>query len=222
MNRATGTSDDLRAAFASLSTSAAGGPECPSADAIWDAVTGAAPSAQASAIVEHTSRCFACAEAWRLARELGARPIAGPGALPAGRGFLGAGPGRWTALAAMAVLAAGLGVFVALRRAAPPIVMRAGEEVAIRSLVPESTPLSREGCILRWSEPAAGARYTVRVGTEDLSPVAFVDRLEQAEYAIPAKDLEEIPPGSVIVWQVEAVLPDGRRVASPGFRNQLE
>lgn len=214
--------EDLGSAFASLSVSAVAGPDCPPPEAIWDAVTGAASPVRAAEIVEHTSRCFACAEAWRLARELGARPVAGSGALPARRGFLGAGPGRWTALAAMAVLAAGLGFFVVLRRAAPPIVMRAGEEAAIHSLVPESTPLSREDCILRWSAPAAGARYTVRVGTEDLSPVALVERLELAEYSIPAKDLEKIPSGSVIVWQVEAVLPDGRRVASPGFRNRLE
>jgi hypothetical protein len=109
-----------------------------------------------------------------------------------------------------------------LRRGQPPVVMRAGEEIAIRSLVPESAPLPREACVLKWSEPAGGARYTVRVGTEDLSPVARAENLDRAEYTVPAKDLERIPPASVLVWRVEAVLPDGRRIASPGFRNRLE
>jgi hypothetical protein len=114
------------------------------------------------------------------------------------------------------------GLVVILRRGAPPVVMRAGEEVAIRSLVPESAPLPREACVLRWSEPAGGARYTVRVGTDDLSPIALGENLDQTEYRVQAKDLEKVPPGAVIVWRVEAVLPDGRRIASPGFRNRLE
>lgn len=216
MNRAPESTDELKAAFASLSEKAVGTPGCPAAEAIWDAVTGAASPALASQVVEHTSRCFACAEAWRLAHEFGGRPIAEPGR---------AGPGlrSWTALAAAVItLAAGTGIVLMLRRGTPPVVMRAGEEVAIQSLVPETTPLARNACVLKWSELAAGARYTVRVGSEDLSPISYVENLDRNEFTIPPADLETLPPGSVIVWRVEAVLPDGRRVASPGFRNRVE
>jgi hypothetical protein len=216
MSQTPGLPEDLKAAFASLSESAIGGPDCPSPEAIWECATGGGSPDRASAVVDHTSRCFACAEAWRLARAFGARTIPEPGSA-------GSPPAwTWTALAAaVVVVAAGIGV-VALRRGAPPVVMRAGEEVAIRSLVPESAPLPREACVLRWSEPAAGARYTVRVGSEDLSPIALRENLDRTEYRVQAKDLEKMPPGSAIVWRVEAVLPDGRRIASPGFRNRLE
>jgi len=225
--------EDLKAAFASLSESAVSGPDCPAPGEIWDCATGRGPGARASAIVDHTSRCFACAEAWRLARELSASSTAAPGsegAAPASRaagagakpaGLKRSGLGRWTALAAMVTLLAAAGV-VLFRRTAPPDVMRAGDEVVIRSLVPESEPLRKAACVLKWSEPVAGARYTVRVGAEDLSPIALAENLERAEYTLEPKALEKLPPGSAIVWRVEAVLPDGRRIASPGFRNRLE
>lgn len=222
MNDATRSPGDLKTAFAALSESAGGGPDCPPPEAIWDAVTGVATPARAAAIVDHTSRCFACAEAWRLAREFGAQSIPAPGSAGSTPAARIQGLRAWTVLAAAVVtVVAGLGVVI-LRRSAPPVVMRAGEEVAIVSLVPEAIPLRREECILTWSEPAAGARYTVRVGTEDLSPVALADRLDRAEYTISAKDLEKLPAGSVLVWRVEAVLPDGHRITSTGFRNRLE
>jgi hypothetical protein len=207
--------EDLRATFASLSESAVGGPECPSPEEIWESATGGGDRVRASTVVDHTSRCFACAESWRLARAFSGQPISSPAA---------GNPGRrtWTALiAAVVVLSGGIGV-VMLRRGVPPDAMRAGEEVTIRSLVPESSPLPREACVLRWSEPIGGARYTVRVGTEDLSAIALAENLDRAEYRVLEKDLEMIPSGSAIVWRVEAVLPDGRRIASPGFRNRVE
>ncbi|HKQ18800.1 MAG TPA: hypothetical protein VJW75_03535 [Candidatus Eisenbacteria bacterium] len=226
--------EDLRAEFATLSASAVGGPDCPPPEAIWDAVTGAASSAAASAVVDHTSRCFACAEAWRLARELHGPARAEPGSMSgsepgSAQGSTGRAPAirdpairNWTALAAaVVVLSAGVGILM-LRRQTPTVVMRAGEEVTIASLTPESVPLPKQACVLKWSEPAGGARYTVRVGSEDLSPVAHAENLDRNEFTIPPADLEKLPPGSVIVWRVEAALPDGRRLASPGFRNRLE
>ncbi|HET8945564.1 MAG TPA: hypothetical protein VFQ07_01160 [Candidatus Polarisedimenticolia bacterium] len=211
--------EDLKAVFASLSESAAGGPDCPPAGEIWEAATGALTGGRASAVVEHTSRCFACAEAWRLAREFGARSVPEGGAA-SGPAFRVPAAGTWAALAAAVIVIAGLGV-VMFRRNEPAPVMRAGDEVAIRSLVPETTPLPREACLLKWSEPAPGARYTVRVGSEDLSAIALAQNLDKAEYKVEAKDLEKLPPGSKIVWRVEATLPDGRRIASPAFANRL-
>lgn len=222
MNRAPHSPEDLEAAFASLSESAVSGPDCPTPGEIWETARGGESPVRASAVVDHTSRCFACAEAWRLAREISGRRIPEPGS--AGSTPTSRVPGlrTWTALTAAAVVVtAGLGVLM-YRRSTPPFVMRAGEEVAIHSLVPESAPLPREGCVLRWSKAADGARYTVRVGTEDLAPIALAENLDQPEYTVQIKDLEKVPPGSAFVWRVEAVLPDGRRLASPGFRNRLE
>lgn len=232
MNEAPRSSKDLQDAFVSLSERAVPGPDCPPAGAIWEAVTAEASQERASAVVEHMSGCFACAEAWRLAREFGARAVPEGGAAPGsasripggsmgvpGTGSRVPGAGTWFALAAALVVIVGVGVM--LRRTEPPPVMRAGDEVAIRSLVAEATPLPREDCVLKWSEPAPGARYTVRVGLEDLSPIALAQNLDRAEYKVEPKDLEKVPPGSKIIWRVEAALPDGRRIASPTFANRL-
>ena len=222
MNQPPPLPEDLRDTFAALSLSAVPRPDCPAPEAIWEAATGAAPAASAAAVVEHTSGCFACAEAWRLARAVADTAIAAPGSTGSAPSSGAFGGRTWILLAAAVVtVTAGLGVLT-LRRSEAPVVMRAGEEVAIRSLVDESTPLARAHCVLKWSEPAPGARYTVRVGTEDLAPVAHVADLDRAEYTVPAQDLEKLPAGSVLVWRVEAVLPDGRRIDSPGFRNRLE
>jgi hypothetical protein len=214
--------EDLRATFASLSESAVGGPDCPAPEAIWEVVTGAGSSPRASTLVEHMGRCFACAEAWRLAYEFRGAAGAEPGSTGSASAPRVPGIRMWTVLAAAVVtLAAGVTIMMQ-RPGAPPLVMRAGEEAAIASLVPETTSLSREACVLKWSEPAAGARYTVRVGTEDLSPVALAENLDRPEFKVETKDLEKVPPGAAIVWRIEAVLPDGRRIASPGFRNRVE
>lgn len=210
----------LRADFASLSADAVPGPDCPVPDAIWEALRGELPAASTAAMVEHTTRCHACAEAWRLGREL-AGPVSAVGRVVRPRMF--SGPAVWAGLAAAALLivVAGIGIFM------PPEgrqqdVMRAGAELEIRSLVPETAPLPRSACVLKWSEPAAGARYTIRVGTPDLTTIATARSLEKPEYQVSANSLEKLPPGATIVWRVEADLPDGRRIASQAFLNRVE
>ena len=63
-----GALDSLRDAFAA--DTAPAGTECPSPGRIWDAIRGELDPADAAMLVDHVASCGACAEAWRLAREL--------------------------------------------------------------------------------------------------------------------------------------------------------
>lgn len=213
--------EQLRAGFASLAANATPGSDCPDPDEIWMSLRGELSARPAARIVAHTARCHACAEAWRLGRELGGQPPA------ASRGvatmFRAPALGVWASLAAAALLLVVAGIGIVWPPAShQPGVTRASAEAEIRSLVPETAPLPRDACLLRWSVPAAGARYTLRVGLEDLTPIASARGLEKPEYQIPAKNLEKAAPGSTIVWRVEADLPDGRRISSQSFTNRIE
>jgi hypothetical protein len=215
-------SEELRQAFAALSASAVAGPDCPSPDAIWEAVRGEASASAAATVVEHTSRCFVCAEAWRLGHEFAGQILPELAAGSSARAFRAPMFGIWASLAAAALLVvAAIGLMLP-GRLHQPIVTRAGEESVIVSLVPETTPLPRDAFLLRWSKLADNARYSIRVGTEDLTSIAFQQNLLQPEYQVPSKSLEEIPPGATIIWRVEADLPDGRHMASATFKNKLE
>jgi len=209
--------DELRRRFASLSAEAVPGDSCPSAEAIWDALRGEAPPAETESVVAHTAGCPTCAEAWRLGRE-----FAGKGSAAARKPLSRrARPWATLALAAALVLVAGLALERSLR-GPEPIVTRSGEESGIRSIVPETAVLHRQSCRLRWSEAGVGARYVVRVGAEDLTAIATSASLDKPEYVVPETSLEKLPSSATIVWRVEASLPDGRKVASPAFKNKVE
>ncbi len=48
--------------------------ECPESDLLWEAAHGKLALEERKTIVRHTMRCQECAQAWRVARRLGARP----------------------------------------------------------------------------------------------------------------------------------------------------
>lgn len=213
----------LRAAFAAPAAAAPDPESCPAPEKIWEAVRGELPPAGLRQVIEHTARCEACAEDWRLAAELERQSAAAaetaPGKVLQGR-F-----GRWRPLMAAAALAAGLLVAVGLYRTAlnpgQPTYREAGSE-AIHSLVPESQALPRQGAVLRWSPVPGAESYDVRISTEDLRPVLSAQSLKTASYAIPASALAGLPPGSKLLWQVDAVSPDGSRHSSPTFTVEVK
>ena len=129
-------------------------------------------------------------------------------------------------LAAAAVLVLAAGVALQLRRplsspsSAP---FRAESDPAeIRSLLPAKGLLARANCVLRWTGVSADARFGVIVATEDLSVLTKARELSSPEYRVPPEILAPLPHGARLVWRVEAVLPDGRRVASFSFVNILD
>lgn len=76
-------------------------------------------------------------------------------------------------------------------------------------------PLSRNEFRLQWSSDVEdAASFTLRVTTQDLAPVYEERGLTGTTARVPATALEAFPPGTVLLWRVEAVEPDGRRHAS--------
>jgi hypothetical protein len=214
----------LRAVFAALAEHAAPTSLCPEPAALWSAVSGEAPPSEARRLVLHTAECPACAEAWRLARELRERSPAvnDPVAPSAAR------PRRWNVGAALGAAAAGVVLATAVAliargpgRAIPPA-FRDGEAPVLRSLVSESRLLPRGQCVLRWTSGPPGTRYALRVVTETLDPIERVQGLDRAEHQVPEAKLRSLAPGSRLLWQVEAARPDGTRQTSATFVSRLE
>ena len=95
-------------------------------------------------------------------------------------------------------------------------------DTTIESRLAEGEALAADRFILRWSPGPEGTRYDVRVTDRRLEHLARAVSLERPEYTVSAAVLAGLEPGSVVLWQVEMVLPDGRRFASRTFATRLE
>jgi hypothetical protein len=221
----------LRAAFATAD--APPDPRsCPAAETVWSAVRGELPPARMREVVEHTARCSACAEDWRLAAELNRQQAADAededaGAAPGRMGRVVHGRfGRWRPLAAAAALAAGLLVAVGVYHQGSfgpqePAYREAGH-AGIRSLVPAGAALPRKAAVLRWSPLEGATGYDIQVSTEDLKSVATAKGLSAAQYRISEGALAPLPHGTKLLWRVDALRADGSHQASPTFSTPLE
>ncbi|HSS50422.1 MAG TPA: hypothetical protein VLX28_15905 [Thermoanaerobaculia bacterium] len=230
MNQDTQELARLRAAFAAPADDSPAAEDCPSPETIWSAVRGELPPQALREVVDHTARCAACAEDWRLAvevnRQAEAEEETAPGRIPdnviTGRfGRLG----NWRSVAAAAALAAGLLVAVGIYREAvvpSPPTYRASQESTVRSLLAPGQALPRQAAILRWTPVAGATSYDVSVSTEDLRQVASTHGQTAAAYQLPKEALASLPPGAKLLWQVDAVFPDGHRVTSPTFTTPLQ
>ncbi|MEW6366739.1 MAG: hypothetical protein AB1714_19085 [Acidobacteriota bacterium] len=220
--------DRLRRAFAELSSRAAPREDCPQPDQIWDAVSGKIERQVTSEVIEHTIVCPVCAEAWRLARRLtedlteieGCVPQIEPQRVAHWPWY------RMALLAAAAVLVVAVGLDQYIRRRGGSIAeepsYRGSPGQTIRSLLAEDAVLRRDQFILRWTPGPAGSRYTLRVATTDLTILDAVSGIATAEYRVPPSTLADLPSGTQVAWQVEAVLPDGSRIRSPTFFVRVE
>ena len=71
MNQEPGELETFREAFRSLAETAQPTPTCPEPEKLWEAARGEAAPGDLRDVVDHTASCPACAEAWRLAVEIG-------------------------------------------------------------------------------------------------------------------------------------------------------
>jgi len=217
--------DPLRKAWQAATETVECGQACPDPDRIWEALQGGLSRREFEELVEHTIDCPACAEAWRLARDMGA--------MRAGQELAAVAPARteqpprWAFLRlrplALAAGLAGLAVVAATTtwlwpdRPKQQVHYRDTEHEQIRALISEGQPLPRTACLLKWSPGPAGTRYSVRVSTEDFVQVSFVQGLDAAEYLVPAGDLKKVQPGTRLMWQVQAYPPEGGSELSETF-----
>lgn len=178
-------------------------------DRIWGAVSGELSREEREEVVERMARDPSWAVAWRMAHDLWTASREDQPRRGASRAWR---PGVfYGALAASLLVAAAV---VLVPRQPAPSALRDGETVHLESLVPPGAGLSRSACVLRWRGPA-GATYDLRVTSEDLSAaLPLVSGLKTPEYRVPEEFLSRLPPGTRLLWQVTARLPDGSVVTA--------
>src|SRR5262249_26326757 len=129
---------------------------------------------------------------------------------------------RWLAgggaLAAAALLAAVLVPRTGQREAAP--VVRGRDDGLLRP-DPAVETLDRAHPVLRWSGAPPGSPYGVVVSARDVTVLYGGSGLDPPEVEIPAEALAAVPPGSDVVWRVEAIAPGGRRISSGAFLSKV-
>jgi hypothetical protein len=207
--------EDIRRALAEAADAGLRAEGCPETSRIWEAQAGELSVFETRAVVEHTTLCPACAETWRVAHGLSG--AAEPGARRE-RNWLG----PVTAAAAAILVAAGLWLVVPPGVEQPAPVFREGRMTPIRSMVDAGRPQSRQAFHLSWSPVSQGAVYVVRVSTESFEPVFTSQALDRTECVVPPQALRDLAPRTRLLWQVEAVRLDGRRIQSDTFFALLE
>jgi len=134
---------------------------------------------------------------------------------------------RAAAAAGITALAAGLVLFLVQREPVPvesrgpdPTASRgvANPAPAIQSVSKEEQPGS--DAVLRWTPIDRALRYRVQVSTEDLRPV-YDRTVEATTLTLPPTVVDVGKQAPLLLWQVEAMLPDGQTVTSPTFRVRL-
>lgn len=204
------TIDAMREARQSMPAEPAeNGASCPSAEALYDAATGALPTGEVAALVDHVSGCPACAADWRLvleARNEGVTTTSEPR------------PGRIV----MRFVAPMVGLLALA--AAAMFVLKPEEALVFRDGAPREAPLpeqvlARDAFTLVW--PAGSGTYAVLVSDEAGRPVHRAVGLRAAELTVPPSALVGLPDGTRLLWQVEETLPDGSVKRSAVHRSVL-
>lgn len=205
----------LREAFAALAESETGGEV--DTMRVWKAAAGDLPAEERREVIERMALDPGYAEAWRLAVEL-LRASGDRRETPEDASASSTKRRRFWHhpyfLAAAAVLLVGvLGIYLPNVLAPTEPIFRGGP---IQSLVSGDRTLPRDDFRLRWQAPQ-GARFDVRVTTEDLRVIDTASGLEASEYVVPAESLADLESGATIFWQVDATLSDGATVQSETF-----
>lgn len=222
----------LRAGFAHVPKGAA--PSSTDPDRIWAAVHGAPDSddddASRLALLDQLNSDPQLALEWRLAAALGPIPaehehadlqLASNAPQSVGRDGSSSLP---IAIGVMVAAAAALALWFSSTTPTEPPGSTPTRDPAWRAQGPHQLlhttlgvddPLTRSEFRLQWSSDVEGASsFTVRVTTQDLAPVYEERALTSTTALVPATALESFPPGTVLLWRVEAVEPDGRSHAS--------
>ena len=196
----------------------------PDAEELFEAASGNLERERRLTIVDHVSQCAECTEAWRLALELGARPAdnsADSGAQVAQAPRASTQRVWRFALAASVVLAVGAVTYLVLPvEQGTPQYRDVEDPLAPVSAIAGSLP--RDQFVLRWSAGPPGTTYMVRLSTTDLAPLLVESDVGVAELAVPSSVLANVKPGEELLWQVEARLPNGRRVVSETYVVRVE
>lgn len=188
--------------------------DCPDPEQLFEAASGNLARDQRMMLLDHVAQCAECTEAWRLAKELDARPVE-----PAVESHARArtmSPAWRSAIAASVILVAGVATYIALPvRDEFPRYRDAAESLAPVSLVTGSLP--RDRFVLKWSPGPQGSTYSVRLSTADLALLFVQQNLASPELSVPASALTAVKSGDRLFWQVEVRLPNSQQVPSETY-----
>lgn len=189
--------------------------DCPAPDRIWSAVRLELSLAERLEVIDHIAECPACAEAWRMAVELGAGETSPATAF---RGWTANIRWMvWPSVAAAAILLV-LGIrFAGMPGARQPQVDPIVRDPITDTLLPrmtESASLPREQFWIRWSAGPSGARYDLLVTTPELEVIADARGLLDPEYRVAPERLKGLASGTRLLWRVVAHAADGGTVSS--------
>jgi hypothetical protein len=214
-----GEREPLQEAFAAAAENAPPAAGCPDPDRLWAGARGELDAAELPPLVRHTAGCPACAEAWRLARAL--PPEAAVVGLSAARPRRR--PHAWIAAAAVIAAAAAVLLYLSVRgrRDGNGGTQYRGGARDIQLLIDDGATLPRDRLLLRWASAGTGARYDVHVFTADLDEVDRALGIADTAYQVAPVRTAALPGGAVLVWRVEAALPDGETLTSPTRRIHL-
>jgi len=211
----------LREAFLNGSGDGVLPPDAPSAERIWDAAAGRLPPDELRRLLDEVAAHPASAAMWSTARRiLEDRDDAEPGALHPPSVSRRSGWKLWSLAAAVALVAVGLTAGWRLLRAPGEPTYRGGER-SIESLLPDDAALPRDQAVLRWQEAPGARRYNLRLLGADYAVLFVKDGLTTPTFRIPPEALADIRDGDSVLWQVEAVFPDGAGVLSETFRTRI-
>jgi len=93
-----------------------------------------------------------------------------------------------------------------------------GNAAAVRAESPD-VQLEKD-VVLRWSEVPGATSYNVTVLTPDLVVLHQAVGVAGRQLRLP-EGVRQRATGSGLLWNVDAVMPDGRTVASPTFELRL-
>lgn len=179
---------------------------------VWRAAQGEADPTEVAELVELAAAQPEVAQEWTFAREL--MQPSGKAAMKSREKPLWA-----PLLAAAAVLVVAIVPFLWRQAPGDAPVHRGGETIELRSEINQGACSLRNDCVLRWTDLGTGATYSVTIMTVELDVVTREEGLTRPEFFVPADALTE--PGRIL-WRVEAVLEDGRVVASDTFLAEVE
>jgi hypothetical protein len=211
----------LRESIAGMTELAGDGDDCPPAERLVLSGRGELKPVDDESVILHIAECTACAAAWRISREVG--PQRAPSIHPAAR--LPLVERTWVrvaAAAAMLLVVTSAGLYFLGPDTEPTTIYRAQEDELLQSLLAEDESLDRNEFILRWSAGPEGTVYDVLITDERMVPLARGLELDRPDFHVSADSLDGVEPGSRVLWQVTARLPDGRRVESKTFFVRLE
>ena len=183
----------------------------PDPEELYEAASGNLDRDRRLEIIDHVAKCAECTQAWRIALEVGARST---------KTSVTRHPWHF-ALAASVILAVGLVTYLVIPvDQGTPQYREGADPLAPVSAIGSTLP--RDQFVLRWSAGPPGTTYLVRVSSADLAPLLDQSDIAATELAIPGSVLANVKAGDELFWQVEARLPDGRRVASHTYAVRVQ